>query len=317
MISTKPRLHFKFVVLSAIFLAVVMSSGRMTEAQSALPMLFSSPQEAASAFYKAVKERDRKKVWEILGPTAKDWLLSGDPVADRKAGERFVAAYEQKNQLEKRGANIAILVVGNDTYPFPFPIVLQGGRWMFDAEGGKQELLVRRIGKNELTTAQVLLAIVDAQYEYASEVRDGSGSQQYARRFRSNPNKRDGLYWPTKSGEEQSPLGPLAVGAGIEGYDLSRKSREPIPYHGYYYRILFSQGGNAPDGAIKYVVKGRMIGGFAVLAYPAKYRASGIVTFIINHDGIIYEKDLGPDTKTQAASIRSFNPDRSWNKQAK
>jgi len=203
-------------------------------------------------------------------------------------------------------------VIGKDDWPFPIPLVKKGDSWFFDTEKGREEVLNRRIGQNELSTIQTMLAIVDAQREYAVKDLDGDGVPEYARKFMSDPGKKNGLYWETKEGEELSPLGPAAAQAREEGYKKS--GNKPIPFHGYYYRILESQGKNAAGGAYDYVVKGKMIGGFAVVAYPAKYGNSGVMTFLVNHDGVVYQKDLGKITAKTANAMKKFDPDSTWKK---
>ncbi len=190
----------------------------------------------------------------------------------------------------------------------------KGDQWFFDTAAGKEEILNRRIGENELSTVQTLLAIVDAQREYAINDRDNDGILEYAEKFRSDPGKKNGLYWESKEGEEASPLGPLAAQARKEGYTRKKAGDQPSPYHGYFYKILKEQGKNAPGGAYSYVVKGKMIGGFALVAYPATYGVSGIMTFIVNHDGTVYEKDLGKKTEAVAQAMTSFDPDETWRK---
>ncbi len=236
-------------------------------------------------------------------------MSSGDAVADRAASEAFVAAYDQKHAIVPDGDARAKLTIGTDDWPFAFPLVKVDGRWRFDTAAGKDEMLARRIGRNELDVIDVMLAIVDAQREYASADRDRNGALEYARKFASSAGKQDGLYWPTKAGEPQSPLGPLVVRATGEGY---AKQKGPTPYHGYHFRMLKGQGPGASGGALDYVVRGRMIGGFAAIAYPAKYGSSGVMTFIVNHDGVVYQKDLGPQTATRAAAITKFDPSEGW-----
>ena len=214
-------------------------------------------------------------------------------MVDKAARERFVGAYEEKNRMEGAGTEKVVLYVGNDEWPFPVPVVNEQGSWRFDSKEGRQELLARRIGRNELSVIQVCLAYVDAQREYALKDRDGDGLLAYAQKFGSTPGKKDGLYWKAKEGDEQSPLGPLAAAAQKQGYTGRKKGDKPTAYHGYYYRILNGQGKDAPGGAYDYVVKGKLIGGFALVAYPAQYGSSGIMTFIVNHDGVVYQKDLG------------------------
>ena len=277
-------------------------------ADEAFKRSYATPEDAANALLQAVKAHDRTKILGVLGG-ANDWISSGDPVADRAAGDRFVAAYEAKHAIVGSGDK-ATLVVGNDDYPFAFPIVKRGDRWRFDTDAGKEELLARRIGENELDAIKVLQAIVDAQMEYASKDRNGDGVLDYAQKFASSPGKRDGLYWPTKAGEDPSPLGALVVQASGEGY--KKKEGGPTPYHGYYYRLLKAQGKNAAGGAFDYVVHGRAIAGFAVIAYPAKYGSSGIMTFIVNQDGKIYQSDLGRDTQSRASAMRRYDPGDGW-----
>jgi hypothetical protein len=273
---------------------------------------FASPEEAVTALVKAVKAGDQKALVNILGPEGRALVFSGDPVADKNARQHFGAEYDQAHRLEGGNGKV-VLYVGQDGFPFPIPLVPDGIAWRFDTRAGKEEILNRRIGKNELATIQVCLAYVDAQREYYSEDRNADGLREYATRFASTPGKRDGLFWPTKPGEKSSPLGPLVATARAEGYRKGQGGA-PVPYHGYYYRILTAQGPAAPDGAYDYLVRGHMIGGFALVAFPAQYGVSGVMTFIVNHAGIVYEKDLGPSTSAIAEGMRRFNPDPTWKK---
>jgi hypothetical protein len=270
---------------------------------------FPSAEDAASALVQALKARDRNAVLAILGPGAEKVIWSGDAVADRTAGEGFVAKYEQKHAISADGDARAALTIGPDDWPFAFPLVKSAKGWRFDTEAGKTELVARRIGANELAAMNVMLAIVDAQRDYVSEDRDKSGVREYARKFVSTAGKKDGLYWPTNAGQQESPLGTLVARATAEGYP---KGSGPRPYHGYYFRMLKGQGSNAAGGALDYVVRGRMIGGFAAIAYPARYGNAGVMTFMVNHDGIVYEKDLGPDTAKLAPAITRFDPGTGW-----
>jgi hypothetical protein len=272
---------------------------------------FAAPEEAVRALVDALKSNDIKALEAIFGPGNEDLVESGDPVSDRSVRERFVKEFEEKNRLEKT-ADKAVLSVGNEDWPFSIPVVKTDGLWRFDAEEGRVEILARRIGRNELSVIQVCLAVVDAQREYASKDRNGDGFREYAQKFRSDPGKKDALYWEAKEGEEPSPLGPLAATAQKQGYDIERD--DPIPYHGYYYRILKAQGPDAPGGAYEYVVRGKMIGGFGLVAYPAEYGASGIMTFIVNHEGVVYQNDLGENTEETAQAMTLFNPDGTWKK---
>jgi hypothetical protein len=206
------------------------------------------------------------------------------------------------------------LVIGKDDWPFPIPLKKVDDRWRFDTAAGKEEILNRRIGQNELSTIQTMLAYVDAQGDYAQLKRQQSGTAEYAQRILSSPGKKDGLYWPTAAGEPTSPFGPLVAAARTAGYRRAAKAQGPTPYHGYFFKVLTGQGPNAPGGAADYIVKGRMIGGFGLVAWPARFDDSGIMTFIVNHDGVVYQKDLGPQTAKIAPTISRFDPDQSWQK---
>jgi hypothetical protein len=232
-------------------------------------------------------------------------------VADKSSRERFLRAYEEASTLERSGDAKAVLGVGKDSWPFPVPIVKGAAGWRFDSRQGREEILNRRIGRNELNAVQAMLAYVDAQREYYLRNPSGDKLLHYAQKFASSPGKRDGLYFPTKAGERPSPLGPLFASAKARGY-AKAAGGQPISYHGYRYRVLKGQGPSAEDGAYDYIAQGRMIGGFALVAWPAAYGNSGVMTFIVNHRGVVYEKDLGPDTANAAQKIARFNPDRSW-----
>jgi hypothetical protein len=272
--------------------------------------MFSSPEEAVKAAIAAARSNNDNELLAIFGPKAKEILFSGDPVADKQRRSEFVAAYDQANRLSTEGED-RILIAGKQDWPFPIPIVKKGQSWMFDTEQGKQEVLNRRIGGNELFTIQTMLAIVDAEREYAIKDRDRNGLLEYAQKFLSDPGKKNGLYWEAKSGEPESPLGPIMVQARSQGYG-AKITTAPGPYHGYNYRILTAQGKDAPGGAYSYLVKGKMIGGFAVVAYPAEYGNSGIMTFIVNYDGKVFQKNLGPNTAAAAKSMKEYNPDKTW-----
>ena len=272
---------------------------------------FKTPDEAASALAGAAKAGDRKAIVTVLGPDGQDIVSSGDEVADAATRQKFVAAYDAKHQIAMEGDNKAILVIGQEDFPLPIPLVRKDGSWRFDTAAGREEILFRRVGRDELDAIQSCLAYVDAQNEYAERDRTGAGANTYAQRIISAPGKKDGLYWPTSQGEDASPLGELIAEATEQGY---RVGEGRTPYHGYYFKILSKQGPDAPGGALDYVVKGKMIGGFALVAYPAEYRNSGVMTFIVNHTGNVFQKDLGPDTAKLAERMTSFNPDRSWTK---
>jgi len=280
-----------------------------SRAASTAQRTFASPEDAAAALLQAVDAHDRRAVLAVLGGDAAPWISSGDATADRATGDRFAAAYKTKHAIAMAGDK-ATLTTGSDDYPFAFPIVKSGERWRFDTAAGKEEMLARRIGANELDAIKVLEAIVDAQYDYASADRDADGVRAYARKFVSSKGKRDGLYWPTTAGEPPSPLGSFVAQATREGY--AKKGSAPTPYHGYYYKLLDGQGKNAASGALDYVVRGHAIGGFAVVAYPAKYGNSGIMTFIVNQDGKVYQSDLGPQTEVRVSAMRRYDPGPGW-----
>jgi hypothetical protein len=268
---------------------------------------FTNPDDAASALAAAVKSGAKQDMLKVLGADGEDIIDSGDDVADADARGKFVAAYDARHSVKVDGKK-ATLIIGGDDFPFPIPLVHNKTGWEFDTDEGRQEILYRRIGRNELDTIKTSLAFVDAEDEYADKDR-GDGVGVYAQRIVSNPGKKDGLYWPSDNND--SPLGQLAADASAEGY---RGGNEPQPYHGYYYRILTQQGASAPGGAMSYIVKGKMIGGFALLAYPADYGNSGVMTFIVNHAGAVYQKDLGEDTAARVKSMTSFDPDKTWTK---
>ena len=272
---------------------------------------YKTPQAAADALVATARSGDQKAALVVLGQGGEDIISSGDKVSDDAVRERFVASYDTKHQIAMEGDSKAVLVIGNNDYPFPIPLARnKDGTWSFDTVAGRQEILARRIGHNELDAIQTSLAYVDAQNDYAAKDR-GDGEGAYAQRFISESGKKDGLYWPTAQGEEESPLGELFADASRQGY---RAGEGRSPYHGYYYKILAKQGPAATGGAVDYVVNGKMIGGFGLVAYPAEYRNSGVMTFIVNHEGVVFQKDLGPHTDELAERITSFNPDQTWTK---
>jgi len=268
---------------------------------------YKTPDKAVAALIGAAKAADRPGLMRVLGPGSAEIVSSGDEVADASGRKRVLDAYDAKHQVVMEGADKAALIIGNEDWPFPIPLVRKDGSWQFDTAAGRDEILFRRIGRNELSALQAALAYVDAQQEYAE--RGVAGNGVYAQRIVSQAGKKDGLYWPAQSREDESPLGELAAGAAAEGY---RAGQQRMPYHGYYFKVLTRQGPNAPGGALDYVVRGNMIGGFALVAYPAEYRNSGVMTFLVNHQGIVYEKDLGPNTARIASGMTAFNPDNNW-----
>jgi hypothetical protein len=286
-------------------LALTLSSAAFSQ------QTFKSPDDAVSALIAAAKSSDKKAVLTVFGADGEEIVSSGDPVNDVYQRTRFVEAYDAKHQIENDGDNKAILLIGDKDYPFPVPLVKKDGSWQFDTAAGLEEILFRRIGHDELDTIQTCLAYVDAQNDYAQLMHASIGKAVYAQRFISQPGKKDGLFWPTQPGENPSPLGELAAAAAAQGY---KAGAGHTPYHGYFYKILTEQGSAAPGGAYDYVVRDRMIGGFALVAYPAAYRNSGVMTFQVNHDGTVYQKDLGPRTAQLAERMSEFNPDGTWKK---
>lgn len=271
--------------------------------------LFGTPEAAVDALVGAAKSGDTKAILAVLGPDGQAIVSSGDPVADTNVRENFIATYDAKHAIEMEGNGTQMLIIGNDDWPFPIPLINKAGEWQFDTKTGLDEILRRRVGRNELSVIQVSLAYVQAQNEYAALDPAGLGRGVYAQRIVSRPGKKDGLYWPSAEGETPSPLGDLAAQASAEGYKVGSG---PIPYHGYYYRILTRQNASASGGAYDYLAKGKMIGGFALVAFPAEYGNSGIMTFMVNHDGTVFEKDLGPNTAKLVAKIEEFAPDQTW-----
>lgn len=290
-----------------LFLAIPLLSFAAAPPQKS----FESPEAGAAALAEAVRQGNHAMLQSILGASAGKLIKSGDAVADDRRRDRFIKNYEEANKIVREDDTHATLVIGKDEWPLPIPLVKSKRGWHFDTKEGQQEILKRRIGRNELAAIQVCLAIVDAERDYAAQCVDTKGIPEYAPRFMSTAGKRDGLYWQTKPDEEPSPLGPLLAKASSEGY--GRTGAKPLaPYHGYYYRMLTSQGKDAPGGAHEFIVKGRMIGGFAVIAYPARYGASGVMSFMVNQDGVVHEKNLGKNTAAIASKMTIYNPDASW-----
>jgi len=247
---------------------------------------------------------------KVLGNDAAEIIESGDDVADAETRQRFLSAYEVRHSIKAEDNKKATLILGADDIPFPIPLINNRSGWEFDSAAGRLEILYRRIGRNELDAIQTCLAFVDAENEYAEKDRTGDGAGTYAQRIVSSPGKKDGLFW--RDDRDPSPLGELAAQAAEEGYKPGAEGS--APYHGYYYRILKGQGSDAPGGALNYVVWGKMIGGFALIAYPAEYGNSGVMTFVVNHAGTVYQKDLGPRTAIIAKRIAVFDPDQTWKK---
>jgi hypothetical protein len=296
-------------VLSVCFV-LGFCSARTALAQESGQKTFSSAAEAADAFAVAAQNNDEAAMLAILGPSAGDLISSGDPVADKERHDTFAAKYRASHQFAGAADGRTFLYIGAENWPTPIPLRQNGSQWYFDTDYGRQEILFRRIGSNELDVIKVCGAIADAQRDYYGALHDGASEHQYAQRFRSTAGTQDGLYWEVKAGAQpDSPLGPLVAEAASEGY---QHTGQPHPFHGYFYRLLTSQGANAPGGAKSYIVAGKMTGGFALLAYPASYRDSGVMTFIVNQDGQVYQKDLGPNTGQIAGAMAAYDPDATW-----
>ncbi|NLT23611.1 MAG: DUF2950 domain-containing protein [Syntrophorhabdus sp.] len=298
------------VALLAVFL--LGTEGLAAPSKSSKQLTFATPEEAARVLADAARAKDTKAMIAIFGPEGKGVIVSGDEAVNKDLFERFVKAFQERNRLDMSTDNKAFLYVGNNEWPFPVPMVKKGDRWSFDTKDGKTEILHRRIGRNELSAVQACLAYVDAQKDYARMAGDKDGTTRYARKFMSDPGIRNGMYWETKEGEEPSPLGLFMARARKEVREPKMTGGKPVPYHGYFYRILTAQGKNAPGGAYNYIVGDRMTGGFALVAWPAQYGVTGVMTFIVNHDGVVYEKNLGKVTGKAVYHMKAFDPDDSW-----
>jgi Protein of unknown function (DUF2950) len=292
------------LVLFVICPAFAQQSGEKT---------FASPGDAVLALYNAAKSNDSQTLNGILGSNANDILHTGDDVADKNMRANFIQRYDQVHRVVIEPDGTATLYIGAQNWPLPIPLAKNSsGAWYFDSEAGKKEILYRRVGTNENDAIDTLHALVGAQREYALEPRDGDQTKHYASKFLSDEGKHNGLYWKTSESELGSPIGPLIAEAAEQGYTAHQG--QPTPYHGYYYRILTKQGAAAKGGARDYMVNGKLTRGFAFVAWPAQYRNSGVMTFIVNQDGIVYEKDLGPSTADLASAMAEYNPDSTWDR---
>ena len=274
---------------------------------------FPSAAAATRALVAAFRTNDQAALLSILGAEAKDVISSGDEVEDNNSRNAFVQKYSQMHRLVAEPDGTTTLYIGAENWPTPIPLVHKGSTWYFDTAAGRKEILYRRVGRNELAAIQVCRELVDAEKEYYASPRDGDSIKQYAQKFFSDPNKHNGLYWEPASGEAESPIGPLVASAAAEGYTRN-PNQTPQPFQGYYFRILKAQGAKAAGGARSYIVDGKMTGGFAFLAYPAEYGSSGVMTFIVGQDGVVYEKDLGPGTAEIVKALTQYEPDATWNK---
>ena len=305
--------YWRLLFLCGAMAIIVLASSSGRALSAAEQRSFPSPQQAVSALVEAIENNDDTELLSIFGPASEEIISSGDKVADQKGKARFLKAYKEKNSLEQENEGLMRLLIGGKDYPFPIPIVRQGGVWFFDTQAGLEEILNRRIGRNELHTIEVMHAYVDAQREYACMMRD-NGIPTFAQKLSSSEGKQDGLYWKTAEGEVESPFGPLVAMASKKGYATGLNEDAPVPFRGYYFKILKAQGEQANGGAFDYVVDGKMVLGFALVAYPAKYGASGIMTFIVNQEDQVYEKDLGEETARIAEEMAAFDPDDTWEK---
>jgi hypothetical protein len=289
--------------------AVSQTTAATTVATQPQQKTFDTAQQAAKFMILAVKNDDVAALLEVFGPAGKDFVSTGDDVQDKNSRAAFAALAQEKMSVEAdaHNPNRAILSVGNEDWPVPVPIVKQGGKWHFDSQAGRTEILDRRIGRNELDAISICRGYAEAQEEYASEIHDDSGVNQYAQRIISTPGKHDGLSWQNPDGSEGGPIGGAVAKAIEEGY-----TGKSGPYRGYYFKALKGQGPAAPLGQLDYVVEGVMIGGFALVAWPAEYRVTGVQTFIVSYDSTVYQKDLGPDTAKLASSMERYNPDKTW-----
>lgn len=277
-------------------------------AQQAGQKTFPSCQEASKALVAAAKDNDEKALLEILGPDGKEIISSGDPTQDADNRADFVRRYEEMHRMINEPDGTTTLYIGAENWPMPIPLVEKGGSWYFDTTTAKKEVLYRRVGRNEISTIRVLKELVAAEKEY------NSSHHEYAEKIISDPGQQDGLYWKADQGQPQSPIGPLVAAAVTEGYRPTSDSAQQRPYRGYYYHILTGQGASAPGGAKSYIQNGKMTDGFAFIAYPAEYRSSGVMTFIVGQDGVVYRKDLGPNTSTIAKAMKAYNRGTSWSK---
>lgn len=313
-INTRTVLLALLVIGFSCVLAVAQVQTQMLLASSSSPAptkqkAFATPQLAAETLIKAAEKYDVPALMEIFGPEGKDFLASADPVRDKQLAQQFIEKAREKNSVSVTKTQ-ATLLVGKEDWPVPIPIVMRRGMWYFDTTAGRKEILFRRIGSNELDAIRICRGFVEAQKEYASTVHDDSGIHQYAQKIISTPGKQDGLFWNNPDGSAGGPISQGIAKAIQEGY--STTSGSPSPYHGYFYRVLKGQGPAAPLGKLDFVVKGAMIGGFALVAVPAEYRVTGVKTFIVSHDGLVYQKDLGPESLKIVKQMELYNPDKGW-----
>jgi hypothetical protein len=291
---------------------VLLASGVAIGGQTATQRTFTAPEDAVTALVDAVKAGNLDALLTIFGPEGRELAASSDPATARMNRQVFAIAFKEQWHLEDTTPTRKTLVVGNEDWPFPVPLVKGAGGWRFDTEAGKEEVLARRIGRNELEAIATSRAYVTAQQRYAQQGHDGKPAGVHATKLKSDPGKEDGLYWPTTRGQKRSPLGDLVAQADREGRTVGGDPPDPAGFHGYYFKVLTGQGAAAPGGAKSYLVKGEMSGGFALVAWPAQYDATGVMTFIVNQDGTVRQRDLGPQTDAAARKITVYNPDAAW-----
>jgi Protein of unknown function (DUF2950) len=309
-LKAKAKLNIYFALVTTLIAGVALTY-RAALCQSTGQETFKTPQAAADALVQAAKVHDRSTVLGVLGTGGEQVVSSGDPEEDAQQRAVFLEKYQQMHRFVPDGKHTEIMYIGVENWPVPIPLVKGKSGWYFDTRGAEEEILARRVGENELSAINVCLATVAAQNEYKAQLHDGEATHQYARRFLSSEGKHDGLYWKADGPERKSPLGPRLALASYTN-EQTHQAGQPKPYHGYFYKILTAQGKNAPGGATSYMVDGKLSKGFAVAAYPARYRLSGVTTFLVNQDGIVYQKDLGPQTEKIASSMTTYNPDSSW-----
>ena len=306
MITSRSSTNVFRLVLIAAAVAVAACSAFRTSQRT-----FNTPDDAVKALVDAAKAGDLSEIVKIFGTDSKDLLDTSDPATAKQNREVFTAAAAERWQLADQADGSKLLVIGNESWPFPIPLVKDGSAWRFDTAAGKEEVLARRIGRNELAAIRLCRVYVDAQRVYAKRGHDGEPGGLFAKTFRSDPGRQNGLYWAAGRGEKRSPLGDLVAEAAEGGTDLTKGGAQPTPLHGYYFRILTAQGPDAPGGARDYVVDGKLSGGFALVAWPAQYDVTGVMTFIVNQDGVVREKDLG-SANDAAKAVTVYNPDSSW-----
>jgi DUF2950 family protein len=310
--SLRSKLAVVFAVLATLFFAAWFAPESLAQQKQ---QTFPSPEQASQALYAAAQQEQDAALLDVLGQAGQQVVSSGDPIEDLNERTKFVAKYEEMHRLTKGPGGMRVLYVGAENWPFPIPLVEKNGRWYFDTDAGKDEILLRRIGKNELTAIDACHQLVDAEKQYY--MKEFHGEHQYAQRFISDKGRHNGLFWSETADTLESPLDPLVASAGEEAPadgEGAGSAQGPMPYNGYYFRILTRQGKNAPGGGKSFTTDGKLLNGFAFVAYPVEYRSSGVMTFIVNDSGAVYEKDLGPNTATLAKAMTEYNPDSSWHR---